>query len=101
MRITAKPVNNGLVLLFVYQGVGGVPGEEFQRKGVDFSAFPVHERHQHHVPLSAGQFSETGLLGCFLSEHLRHGVAGKGLRAVAKQVARKLVENDDFRQAAF
>ena len=101
VRVAAEAVDDGFVLFFMYQGMGGVAGKEFQREGVDFAAFAVHERHQHHVPPCVGQIGETGLFGGFLGKHLRHGVAGEGLRVVAEQVARELVEHDDFRQAAF
>ena len=101
MRVAAEAVDDGFVLFFMYQHVGGVAGEEFQRKGVDCAAFAVHERHQHHMPPCVGQIGEAGLFGGFLGKHLRHGVAGEGLRVVAEQVTRKLVEHDDFRQAAF
>ena len=101
MRIAAEAVDDGFVLFFMYQGMGGVAGKEFQREGVDCAAFAVHERHQHHVPPCVGQIGKTGLFGGFLGKHLRHGVAGEGLRVVAEQVARELVEHDDFRQATF
>ena len=101
MRVAAETVDDGFVLFFMHQSVSSVFGEECQRELVDFAAFAVHERHQHHVPPCVGQIGEAGLFGGFLGKHLRHGVAGEGLRAVAEQVARELVEHDDFRQAAF
>lgn len=100
VRIAAEAVDDGFVLFFMHQSVSSVAGEEPQRKSVDCAAFAVHQRHQHHVPPCVRQIGEAGFFGDFLGEDLRHSVAGEGLWAVAEQVARELVEHDDFRQAA-
>ena len=101
VRITAEAVDNGFVAQFdIRRRFGGVAFEQRGGLGVDGAAFAVHQRHQYEMPLFLFHGGESGQTDGFLREADGGQILREGGRAVAEQVARKLVEYDDFGQPA-
>ncbi len=84
--------------LKIQRGFIGIAGKQLHRLLVDSAAFSMHERHQHKLPLFWLHFGKALLPHGFLCQRYSHIVLGESLRAIAVQIARKLVEHDDFRQ---
>ena len=64
-------------------------------------AFAVHEGHQHEFSLYHFHLGKVFLLDGFLRQYQCHAVLRKGKRIVAVQIARELVKNNDFGEAAW
>ena len=101
VRITAEAVDDGFVPQFeIRRRFGSVAFEQRGGLGVDGAAFAVHKRHQYEMPLFFFHGGEPWQAECFLREADGGQILREGGRAVAEQVARKLVEYDDFSQPA-
>ena len=100
VRVAAEAVDDGLVFAFEFGDVRrSVAGEDVHGGGVDGGAFAVHQRQQGELAFGRAEGGEVVLPLDFLREDERHAVLREGERAVPMQVARELVEDDDFSEA--
>lgn len=101
VRIAPETVDDGLVLqLEVEVFRDADAGEQLHCGFVDGGRFAVHVRHVQEHALLRAQRRVGADAHRFLRQNQRHAVLREGFGAVAEQVARELVEHDDFGQAA-
>ena len=62
--------------------------------------FAVHVGHVEEGPLRGFERQVGSQVDGFLGQDQRHAVLGEGARVVSVQVARELVQHDDFSQPA-
>ena len=101
MRIASEAVDDDFVFDFKVQCVFiGIAFKQRYGLFMDNLAFAVHQRHQHEMAFVWEEVGEAGLANGFLGKDECSRILGKCLRAVAEQIARELVKNDDFGEPA-
>ena len=101
VRIASEAVDDDFVFDFKIQCVSvGIVFKQRNGLFVDNLAFAVHQRHEHEMAFVRQEVGETGLTDGFLGKDECGQILGKCLGAVAKKVARELVEQDDFGEPA-